>query len=118
VHPFASLLSLVPKHVPRLLINREPVGTTGQPILEALGFIDERALNFDEATTYRDACYLGDCDAGCRELAARLDALASHEGSPGGGCREAHRRDAPAAESTAAEPIAAAARSDRIRRSL
>lgn len=45
------------------------VGTQGQPLIEMLVFIDERALDFDETTRYRDVCYLGDCDAAVRELA-------------------------------------------------
>ena len=45
------------------------VGNQGQPLIEMLGFIDKRALDFDETTCYRDVCYLGDCDAAVRELA-------------------------------------------------
>lgn len=59
--------------VPRLLINREAVGTDEQPILKLLGFVDDRALDFNDDTRYRDACFLGDCDAGVTELAALLD---------------------------------------------
>ena len=44
-------------------------------MLEMLGFIDERALDFDEETRYRDVCYLGDCDEGVMELARCLDRL-------------------------------------------
>lgn len=73
VQPFASLVGLVDDDVPRLLINREEVGTEPQPILKLLGFIDDRALDFDDATRYRDACFLGDCDEGVRQLAAHLD---------------------------------------------
>ena len=64
VHPFASLVGLVGENVPRLLINRERVGTDGQPLLKLLGFVDERALDFEEETQYRDALALGDCDSG------------------------------------------------------
>ena len=58
VQPFASLVGKVNSDVPRLLINREKVGDgiTG-------GF------NFSKATNYRDAFFLGDCDAGARALA-------------------------------------------------
>jgi len=77
VHPFASLVGLVRDDVPRLLLNREQVGTHGQPLIEMLGFIDGRALDFDEATRYRDVCFIGDCDQGLRELAAHLDRLAA-----------------------------------------
>ena len=73
VQPFASLVGLVRENVPRLLINRETVGTDAQPILQMLGFIDDRALDFDDETRYRDACFLGDCDDGVRQLAEQLD---------------------------------------------
>lgn len=50
VHPFASLPDLVPEDVPRLLINKEQVGTLG--------------------SRRNDVLYLGDCDDGCAKLAA------------------------------------------------
>ena len=73
VHPFASLVGLVGEDVPRLLINREQVGTEEEGIIKLLGFIDDRALQFDEETCYRDACFLGDCDDGVLQLANLLD---------------------------------------------
>eukprot|EP00316_Scyphosphaera_apsteinii_P012173 CAMPEP_0119319850 /NCGR_PEP_ID=MMETSP1333-20130426/50509_1 /TAXON_ID=418940 /ORGANISM="Scyphosphaera apsteinii, Strain RCC1455" /LENGTH=417 /DNA_ID=CAMNT_0007326367 /DNA_START=21 /DNA_END=1274 /DNA_ORIENTATION=+ len=70
VHPFASLTSRVADDVPRLLINREVVGGS-DPMLEALGLQTPGAFDFSD-TNYRDACYLGDCDAAVRELAQLL----------------------------------------------
>jgi len=77
VHPFASLVGLVAADVPRLLINREVVGTQGQPLLEMLGFIDPKALDFDEHSRYRDALFLGDTDKAVHQLAMCLDAASA-----------------------------------------
>ena len=84
VHPFASLVGLVREDVPRLLVNREEVGTDAQPMFRLLGFIDDKALDFDEATRFRDALFLGDCDEGVRQLAAQLDAAATAAGTSAG----------------------------------
>lgn len=53
VQPFASLPGFVGADIPRVLINRDPVGSLGS-----------RA---------DDVLVLGDCDAGVRKLAAALD---------------------------------------------
>ncbi|ORX66959.1 NAD-dependent deacetylase sirtuin-2 [Linderina pennispora] len=66
VHPFAGLVNLVSKSVPRLLINRERVGES-----KARGV----GLDFDgrfASAVHRDALMLGDCDAACVLLADRL----------------------------------------------
>jgi hypothetical protein len=67
VQPFASLVGQVGKDVPRLLINREKVGERMGGVLGLL-LGDSDGFDFSE-TNYRDACFLGDCDAGARALA-------------------------------------------------
>ncbi|CAJ1405738.1 unnamed protein product [Effrenium voratum] len=59
VSPFNTLLNLVPDSVPRLLINREPVG-----------LCHELAGGFDFGDG-RDVFFQGDCDEGVKKLAAR-----------------------------------------------
>ncbi|KAG0374002.1 NAD-dependent protein deacetylase sirtuin-2 [Mortierella sp. AD032] len=61
VQPFNQLITKVPTNCPRLLINREKAGEDMH-----LGF------DFDDKWKYpiqRDALFLGNCDAGVRELA-------------------------------------------------
>ncbi|KAI9325283.1 DHS-like NAD/FAD-binding domain-containing protein [Zopfochytrium polystomum] len=79
VHPFAGLVARVARNVPRLLINREVVGTRETGFRPMAG-----AFEFGGG---RDALFLGDCDDGCRRLAALLgleekvrDAMARQEG--------------------------------------
>lgn len=69
VQPFASLIDLVSDSCPRLLINREKAGVRS-PILKTLGVCGD-GLNFDD-DPIRDVALLGDCDAGCKDLANRL----------------------------------------------
>ncbi|KAL1499407.1 hypothetical protein AB1Y20_011612 [Prymnesium parvum] len=71
VHPFASLTGRVASDVPRLLMNREPVGGA-EPMLEMLGFQTPGAFDFSRESCYRDALFLGDCDFGVAELARLL----------------------------------------------
>ncbi|KAK9819677.1 hypothetical protein WJX72_000986 [[Myrmecia] bisecta] len=78
VRPFALLINQVSDTTPRLLINREKAGTSSSPQEAALGI----GFNFDKGNgNYRDALFLGDCDAGVRRLCrllgweAELDAL-------------------------------------------
>lgn len=52
VYPFAALPQLIPEHVPRILINRESVGTLG--------------------SRPNDVLLLGDCDTGIKKLATAL----------------------------------------------
>ncbi|KAJ3162691.1 NAD-dependent protein deacetylase sirtuin-2 [Geranomyces michiganensis] len=68
VQPFSSLIDRVPPRVPRLLINREQVGVFEEEMYS------ERGFDFvgDRHTYRRDAIFLGDCDAGCQELAELL----------------------------------------------
>ena len=86
VQPFASLVGRVGQDVPRLLVNRERVGEA-EPMLDMLGLVSPGALNFEEGN-YRDAEFLGDCDAGIAELVRRLgwqadlDALMATGGRP------------------------------------
>jgi hypothetical protein len=68
VHPFASLADDVHEHCPRLLINREVVGTIPQE-MRALGF--KNGLWFGEGNV-RDAKFLGDCDTGVAQFARHL----------------------------------------------
>ncbi|KAI8874360.1 SIR2-domain-containing protein [Ramicandelaber brevisporus] len=65
VQPFGSLVDMVGKTVPRLLINRDRVGVHGRP---SSGFDFEG----DFQKFRRDAEYLGSCDDGCRQLAKLL----------------------------------------------
>ncbi|XP_053613948.1 NAD-dependent protein deacetylase sirtuin-2-like [Plodia interpunctella] len=69
VQPFASLIDMVPDWCPRLLINREKAGVRS-PLLRLWG-LSGGGLQLDEDAV-RDVARLGDCDAGCRDLAARL----------------------------------------------
>ena len=70
VQPFASLVGRIREHVPRLLINRERVGES-DPMLDMLGLVSPGSFIFDESN-YRDAEWLGECDAGICDLAQRL----------------------------------------------
>ena len=72
VQPFASLIGRVSQMTPRLLINREKVGTYSKrrggyssPGMAQYGF------RFDKSN-YRDALFLGDCDDGCVALSRSL----------------------------------------------
>ena len=56
-------------------LTRRARPTFGAQLIEMLGFIDDRALDFSKETGYRDALFLGDCDTAARQLAADLDAL-------------------------------------------
>ena len=72
VQPFASLIGRVSQMTPRLLINRQKVGTYSKrrggyssPGMAQYGF------RFDKSN-YRDALFLGDCDDGCAALSRSL----------------------------------------------
>lgn len=67
VQPFASLVGQVGSDIPRLLINREKVGEQMGGIMGMLTG-DTEGFDFSE-NNYRDAYFLGDCDAGSRALA-------------------------------------------------
>ena len=107
VQPFASLVGRVGSNVPRLLVNRERVGET-EPMLDLLGLVSPGALNFEEGQ-YRDAEFLGDCDAGIGELVRRLGWQADLDALMATGARPAPQ---PAAESearpTPASPVSPA----------
>ena len=87
VQPFASLVGRVGSNVPRLLVNRERVGES-EPMLDLLGLMSPGALNFEEGQ-YRDAEFLGDCDAGIAELVRRLGWQADLEALMATGARPA-----------------------------
>ena len=84
VRPFSALIDLVGERVPRLLINREPVGVrqAASPYLvhmAALGLIepvetsnDGFAFGFDD--NQRDVFLGGECDGGARTVCERLGA--------------------------------------------
>lgn len=55
---------------PRLLINREKVGQKSG-IFALLGVTG--GMDFDSPANSRDVAWLGDCDEGCRLLAAKLE---------------------------------------------
>jgi len=63
VSPFNELVGMAPRGVPRLLMNREPVG-----LCERL----KGGFGFHRPDNYRDVFYRGDCDSGVRQLARRL----------------------------------------------
>jgi len=70
VQPFASMIDRVPRHCPRLLINREKA--TGGGFFSSLfgmggglKFNDNNDVNSGE----RDVFWQGDCDDGCQRLA-------------------------------------------------
>lgn len=68
VQPFASLISLPPKHCVRFLINRDPVGhTTGMR-----SWFSHDALRFNQSNNKRDIAWFGECDEGVRCLAKEL----------------------------------------------
>ncbi len=69
VQPFAGLAGKVDYSVPRLLINKDPVGDPnmfGGFITSILGLNPDFASKANEK---RDVFYQGDCDQGCSELA-------------------------------------------------
>merc|ERR1711971_203017 len=66
VRPFAELVSVVPRNVPRLLLNKEPAGTC-----ESLPYGFRFHLHGEEQN-WRDAFHGGDCDEGSRALCQAL----------------------------------------------
>mmetsp|Transcript_8258 Transcript_8258/g.24775 ORF Transcript_8258/g.24775 Transcript_8258/m.24775 type:complete len:236 (+) Transcript_8258:433-1140(+) len=72
VQPFASLIGRVSQMTPRLLINREKVGTYSK---RRVGYsspgMAQYGFRFDKSN-YRDALFLGDCDDGCAALSRSL----------------------------------------------
>jgi len=81
VAPFNSLVGLAARSAPRLLVNREPAGTSDEL---ARGF---RFHTTGEGENWRDAWHQGDCDSGCKALASalgwgeELDALIESKGA-------------------------------------
>jgi len=69
VQPFASLVDKVNSTTPRVLINREKVGTS-TPMLALLGM--GAGLSYDSPSNTRDIFVQGDCDEGTRKLAALI----------------------------------------------
>jgi len=63
VQPFAHLVERVPDDCPRLLINREIVGTAPHMFARGMNFKSERN---------RDIAVLGDCDDGVKKLVKAL----------------------------------------------
>ena len=76
VHPFAGLIERPKEHVPRLLINLERCGeaqnTRVTKLYRMAGLGRGTGFDFDEATNYRDALFLGQCDDGVAELCSML----------------------------------------------
>lgn len=70
VQPFASLLELVPQHVPRLAINLTPFKQPSK--LEALLGMPGSGFDFESESNFRDIFMQGRCDDMCDDLAARL----------------------------------------------
>jgi len=69
VQPFASLVDMVGRRTPRLLINRERVGEGFS--MSFFSPPQANGFNFGEGN-YRDALCLGNCDDGVRELSQLL----------------------------------------------
>lgn len=82
VQPFASIVGAPDDCTPRLLVNREKVGERArrdprhEALLRAMGYSgaasQDPGFDFGPETNYRDALFLGDCDAGCARLAEML----------------------------------------------
>jgi len=70
VQPFASLVDQVPPDIPRVLINREIVGTSSFPF-SILG-LNERGFRFDAEDNLRDIAMVGDCQEIISELIEKL----------------------------------------------
>ncbi|CAB3375884.1 Hypothetical predicted protein [Cloeon dipterum] len=68
VHPFSTQVDSIPKHVPRLLINRHKTGVASREVRELMGY--SKTLDFSARS--RNVAWEGDCDKGCLELAAVL----------------------------------------------
>jgi hypothetical protein len=68
VHPFASLINMVPASCPRVLLNRETVGEIPKP-MHVLGY--QEGLWFGEGNV-RDVKCLGECDDLVHEFASCL----------------------------------------------
>lgn len=65
VSPFAGLIELVPRYVPRLVINKQRFGEIDYSE-------SSRGFNFDSDSNTRDVMWLGSCDDGCFALAEAL----------------------------------------------
>ena len=71
VQPFASLVTRADATTPRLLINRELVGTADD-LVRAVGLIDPMAISYGEAHNVRDVFCAGECDESVSKLAKLL----------------------------------------------
>lgn len=69
VQPFASLVELVPKHVPRLVINLTPFRSPSK--LQLMLGLSANSFEFD--SNQRDVFMQGRCDDMCRQLTDGLD---------------------------------------------
>lgn len=65
VQPFGGLVGQACRNAPRLLLNRDPVGTFET---HRMGF----RFHLQDEKNWRDVFHPGDCDSGCRALAASL----------------------------------------------
>jgi len=73
VQPFASLVDNVAKETPRLLINREEVGTHTAQERTMLRMLERsEGFVFGDGERWRDVALLGDCDDGVHAVAAAL----------------------------------------------
>jgi len=103
VQPFASLVGRVSRRCPRLLINRELVGTP-DPMLANLGLVDGRAILHGDEMNNRDAFHRGDCDEAVRHLAALLgwdeeleERIRTHKTGPPAGIGSSNHQTGPPA---------------------
>ena len=83
VQPFASLVDRVPANCPRLLLNRDAVALFN-PVMALMGH--DSGFRFTDASNYRDACHLGNCDdavlALVRQVALQSPVVARVTDSP------------------------------------
>ncbi|XP_076042724.1 NAD-dependent protein deacetylase sirtuin-2-like isoform X2 [Oratosquilla oratoria] len=72
VQPFASLIDNVPARCPRLLINREKVGSADPMTALLHGLFGGGGLLLDSPNNKRDVAMLGDCDPSVLQLIDKL----------------------------------------------
>jgi len=73
VYPFASLVTKVGEHVPRLLFNKEAVGPFANGVKMALEEGSLRKTDSGLKGTYRDVAILGDIDQGVQKFIELFD---------------------------------------------
>lgn len=92
VYPFAGLVGRVHDTCPRVLFNKEPVGPWKNHHHDhfcgpdgSSGACDggaEKQAAFDPDVNFRDAAWIGDCDAGVRAFCRAIDRAAAAAAGP------------------------------------